>query len=85
MIGSALSALVALAFIALGIGSYVAPKSLAENYGLPVSSATEIAYLRALGTRDLVLGLLVAKFLLAAESRAALRSTIRCSTRGAGR
>ena len=79
MIGSALSALVALAFIALGIGSYVAPKKLAENYGLPISSATEIAYLRALGTRDLVLGLLVARFLLAAESRGALRSTIAVS------
>lgn len=79
MIGSALSALVALAFVTLGIGSYVAPKSLAENYGLPITSDTEIAYLRALGTRDLVLGLLVARFLLAPESRRALRSTIAVS------
>ena len=79
MIGSALSALVALAFIGLGIGSYVAPRSLAENYGLPITSVTEIAYLRALGTRDLVLGLLVARFLLASESRGALRSTIAVS------
>ncbi len=79
MIGSALSAVVALAFIALGIGSYVAPKSLAKNYGLPISSGSEIAYLRALGTRDLVLGLLVGRFLLAAEMRPALRSTIAVS------
>ena len=79
VIGPTLSALVALAFIALGIGSYVAPRALAENYGLPISSATEIAYLRALGTRDLVLGLLVGRFLATAESRAALRATVAVS------
>ena len=79
MIGSALCALVALAFISLGVGSYVAPGALAENYGLPVSNATEVAYLRAVGTRDLVLGLLVAKFLLSDDSRPALRTTIAVS------
>jgi hypothetical protein len=79
VIGSALCALVALAFLALGVGSYAAPAALAENYGLPVSNTTEIAYLRALGTRDFVLGLLVARFLRSASDRDALRSTIAVS------
>lgn len=79
MIGSALCALVALGFVSLGIGSYVAPAALAQNYGLPVSNATEVAYLRGLGTRDLVLGVLVAKFLTSDESRPALRSAIAVS------
>jgi hypothetical protein len=80
VIGSALCALVSLAFVSLGIGSYVAPRTLAENYGLPVSDDTGIAYLRAVGTRDLVLGLLVGTFVRAAESRGALRATIAVST-----
>jgi hypothetical protein len=79
VIGSALSALVALSFLALGIGSYAAPTALAENYGLPVSNATEIAYLRALGTRDFALGLLVAGFLRSAGNRDALRSALAVS------
>ena len=78
MIGSALCALVSLAFVSLGIGSYVAPRTLAENYGLPVSDGTGVAYLRAVGTRDLVLGLLVARFLRSRE-RPALRATIAVS------
>ncbi len=76
MIGSVASVLVALAFVSLGVGSYVAPSALAENYGLPLSTPTEFAYLRALGTRDFVLGLLVAGFALRSEFRPALQTTI---------
>ncbi len=76
MIGSALCALVAFAFVLLGIGSYVAPQALADNYGLPVSTPTETAYLRALGTRDFVLGLLIVLFLRRGDLRPALRATI---------
>ncbi len=62
MIGSVLCALVALAFGALGIGSYATP--------------AEVGFVRALGTRDFVLGLLVAQFLRAPGSRGALRTVV---------
>jgi hypothetical protein len=79
MIGSILSACAALAFLSLGAGSLVAPKALAENYGLPIDGADRIAYVRALGMRDAVLGLLVATFLLRRE-RAPLAATLALSS-----
>ncbi len=62
MTGVRLSACAALAFLGLGAGSLVAPRALARNYGLPVDAPDQIAYLRALGARDAVLGLLIASF-----------------------
>jgi hypothetical protein len=73
--GSFLSALVATAFLGLGAGALAAPLELAKNYGLPVDDATGIAYVRGLGMRDAVLGLIVVVF-LARRERAALASTI---------
>ncbi len=85
MIGSTLSTLVALAFVGLGAGSFVAPHALAKNYGLPISDATGVAYVRALGMRDLVLGLLVGAFLVARVPRGVLGITIAlCALVGAG-
>ena len=76
MIGSILSALAALAFVALGSGSFVAPRALAENYGLPVTGDTGDAYVRALGARDLVLGLLLGALLVARAPRGILGVTV---------
>lgn len=85
VIGSTLSALVALAFVTLGAGSFVAPRALAGNYGLPVSDDTGVAYVRALGVRDLVLGLLTGAFLLARVPRGVLGVTVAfCALVGAG-
>ena len=79
MIGSTLSALVALAFAGLGAGSFVAPRTLASNYGLPVSTPTGVGYVRALGVRDLVLGLLIGAFLVARVPRSVLGVTVALS------
>jgi len=68
-------ALIAFGFLGIGGGAIAAPRVLAANYGLPVDDPASVAYVRALGVRDLVLGALVATFLLS-SNRAALRATI---------
>ncbi|MBD5656840.1 MAG: DUF4267 domain-containing protein [Candidatus Eremiobacteraeota bacterium] len=78
MIGFFLAAGVALSYLGLGAGAAFAPRALAENYGLPATSATEIDYIRALGARDAVLGFLVA-WCLASRDRDALGATIALS------
>jgi len=83
VIGSFFSALVALAFVGLGAGACAAPEKLAQNYGLPSADATAHGYIRALGARDAVLGLLVLA-LLVAKDRGALGATVAlCSLAGA--
>jgi hypothetical protein len=78
MIGSTLSALAAFAFLALGAGSFVAPQALAKNYGIPADGPEAVAYLRAIGARDAVLGLLIAAF-LARREPASLAVVLACS------
>lgn len=68
MIGSALSVCAALAFLGLGAGALAAPRALAANYGIAVDGPDQIAYLRAVGARDAVLGLLIAAFLVRRET-----------------
>jgi hypothetical protein len=70
MLGSLAAALAAASFLGLGAGSLVAPAALAQNYGLPVDDATGIAYVRALGMRDAVLGLVLLTFLVRGDRRA---------------
>ncbi len=71
--------LVAIAFVSLGVGSAVAPEALAENYGLPIEDGTGRAYIRSLGARDAVIGLLVAYF-LRSGNRTAVTATLAIST-----
>jgi hypothetical protein len=78
VIGSLLATCVALSYLGLGAGAALAPLRLAEGYGLPVESQTGIAYVRALGARDAVLGLLVLWF-AASRKRDALSATIALS------
>ncbi len=78
MIGSILSALVALSFLGLGAGSLAAPAKLSENYGIPVKDETGFAYIRALGARDAVLGLIIITFLIA-KARGSLGATVALS------
>ncbi|GAC1545975.1 MAG: hypothetical protein NVS3B16_16040 [Vulcanimicrobiaceae bacterium] len=75
MFGSLFSALAALSFLSLAAGAFVAPTALAENYGLPVENDAARAYVRALGARDGVLGLLVITFLIA-KARRPLGATV---------
>jgi len=79
MLGSLAAALAATSFLALGAGSLVAPRALAQNYGLPIDDATGVAYVRALGMRDAVLGLVLLTFLLRRDS-AALATSVGLSS-----
>jgi hypothetical protein len=81
---TALCALVATSLLALAGGAAAAPEALATTYGVPLGTPGDAAYVRALGARDGVLGLLVAAFLASGERRA-LRVTIGlCGLAGAG-
>jgi hypothetical protein len=81
---STLCGLVAALLLALAGGAAVAPEALAATYGIPLGTPGDAAYVRALGARDGVLGLLIAAFLAGGERRA-LRVTIAlCALAGAG-
>jgi hypothetical protein len=78
VIGTILSVLVALAFFGLAVGATFAPKTLSENYGIPVATPEAFAYVKGLGARDGVLGLLVLAFVIA-HARGALGATVALS------
>ena len=59
MIGMILALLGATAFIAIGTAALVAPKTSSEQYGLPSTERYALSLVRALGARDLVLGLIL--------------------------
>ena len=59
MIGMILALLGAIAFIAIGIAALVAPKTSSEQYGLPSTEPYALSLVRALGARDLALGLIL--------------------------
>jgi hypothetical protein len=79
VIGYILSAFVAASFLGLGAGSLVAPRALAENYGIPADGAAALAYVRSVGMRDAVLGLVVLAFLVRRE-RGALATCLALSS-----
>jgi hypothetical protein len=78
VIGSALSVCAALAFLGVGSGAVAAPRALAQNYGIAVDGADQIAYVRAVGARDAILGLLILAF-LARRERGPLAVTLALS------
>jgi len=69
-VGPVLAGCVAASFLGLGAGALFAPRALAENYGLPVDEPKGIGYVRALGARDAILGLLTVAFLVQRDHRA---------------
>lgn len=71
MIGLTLAVLGALAFLAIGVAALVAPKTSSEQYGLPSSDPYALAFVRALGARDVVLGLIVVIFVVGGSRGAA--------------
>jgi len=60
MIGIVLASLAAVGLVVLGVGAIVAPRPSAAGYGLPTADPVALALIRALGIRDIVLGLIVA-------------------------
>jgi hypothetical protein len=71
VIGHLLAYVAATAFIAIGLGALLAPATSSQQYGLATKDAITLAYVRALGVRDLVLGILLLAFALTHQSEAA--------------
>lgn len=65
MIGWTLSALVVLGLVAIGVAALVAPRVSSFQYGIVMDDPRALAFVRAMGVRDLVLGVVLA--LLALE------------------
>jgi hypothetical protein len=78
MIGSIVAALAGCAFFAVGIGALLAPGISSMQYGLPTTDRAALALVRAIGARDLVLGIIVL-LLLAGRNRAALEIVLGAS------
>jgi peptidoglycan/LPS O-acetylase OafA/YrhL len=71
VIGSIVAACGGIAFFAIGVGALIAPGLSSVQYGLPTTDRAALALIRAIGARDLVLGIIVL-LLLAARNRSAL-------------
>jgi hypothetical protein len=71
MLGSIAAGLGGLAFTLIGLGALFAPHLSSEQYGLPTTDRAALALVRAVGARDLVLGIIVL-LLLASRDREAL-------------
>jgi hypothetical protein len=67
MIGLVLTGLVAFGLIGIGVGALVAPRAAARQYGILLDDVRALALIRAMGVRDLVIGVLV--LLLASTGR----------------
>ena len=59
MIGWVLVALAASGLVAVGAGALVAPRTSALQYGVVVDDVRSLAFIRAMGVRDLVIGVLI--------------------------
>jgi hypothetical protein len=59
MLGLALTGLVALALIAIGVGALAAPRTASRQFGIVLDDPRALAFLRAMGVRDLVIGVLL--------------------------
>ena len=59
MIGWTLVAVVAAGLVAVGTVALAAPRVAAEQYGIVVGDPRTLVFVRALGIRDLVIGLLL--------------------------
>jgi hypothetical protein len=56
MVGSTLSAVVVASLVAVGVGALVAPARASAQYGIVLDDPRALAFVRAMGVRDLVLG-----------------------------
>lgn len=60
MIGWILSAVVILSLLAIGLAGMVAPRRSSEQYGIALDDPRALAFIRAMGVRDAVIGGLLA-------------------------
>jgi uncharacterized protein DUF4267 len=68
MVGQFLSGIVAASLVAMGVGAIVAPRMFQVQYGIELDDRRALAFLRAMGVRDLAIGL-VFVLLLRAHAR----------------
>ena len=68
MIGWTLSALVVVSLVAIGLGAVVAPRAASSQFGLAVDDPRALGLVRAMGMRDVVVGILLA-FVALAQGR----------------
>jgi hypothetical protein len=59
MIGWVVVAVVVSALVLVGIGGVVTPRPFASQYGIVVDDPRALAFVRAMGIRDVVIGMLV--------------------------
>ena len=67
MLGLWLAGGIALGLLGIGGGALVAPRLSARQYGIAIEDVRALAFIRAMGVRDVVLGVLL--LLLAAAGR----------------
>jgi uncharacterized protein DUF4267 len=56
MLGSVLSTVVICSLVAVGVGALAAPRRSATLYGIALDDERALAFVRAMGARDLVIG-----------------------------
>ena len=67
MLGLALTGLVALGLIGIGVGALAAPRVAARQFGIVLDDPRALAFLRAMGVRDLVIGVLLLLLIAAGQ------------------
>ncbi|GAC1418790.1 MAG: hypothetical protein NVSMB5_10420 [Candidatus Velthaea sp.] len=67
MIGTVIAVLGGIAFVAVGIGALAAPGPSSKQYGLATADPKALAFVRAVGVRDLVLGIIVLALVIAGD------------------
>jgi hypothetical protein len=65
MIGWSLSAVIVVSLLSIGLGVLVAPRRSSEQYGIVLDDPRALAFIRAMGVRDAVIGGLLALMALA--------------------
>ena len=70
MIGIAFTGVIVLGLLGIGVGALVAPRASARQYGIVLDDSRALALIRAMGVRDLVIGVLL--LLLASTERRGL-------------
>lgn len=79
MIGWILAALAAIALMVIGVVALVAPRTSATQYGILVDDPRALAFIRAMGVRDLVIGVLLG-LLATGRSRPLVASALYATT-----
>jgi hypothetical protein len=56
MVGWSLSAVIVVSLVSIGLGAFVAPRWSSAQYGIVLDDPRALAFIRAMGVRDVVIG-----------------------------